>query len=52
MKWMLWTILGGIAFLLCQAWEWHHLITGEHAVLVDGKLRSLDKQWAVIPGVN
>jgi len=37
-KWMLWTILGGIAFLSCQAWEWHHLITGEHAVLVDGKI--------------
>ena len=36
MKWMLWTILGGLAFLLCQAWEWHHLITGEHAVLADG----------------
>jgi len=35
-KWMLWTILGGIAFLLCQAWEWHHLITGENAVLADG----------------
>jgi cytochrome c oxidase subunit 3 len=31
-----WTILGGIAFLGCQAWEWHHLITGQHAVLVDG----------------
>ena len=37
-KWLLWTILGGIAFLSCQAWEWHHLITGEHAVLVDGKI--------------
>ena len=37
-KWMVWTILGGLAFLLCQAWEWHHLITGEHAVLsLDGK---------------
>ncbi len=24
-KWMLWTILGGIAFLSCQAWEWWHL---------------------------
>ncbi len=24
-KWMIWTILGGIAFLSCQAWEWHHL---------------------------
>ena len=38
MKWLLWTILGGIAFLSCQAWEWHHLITGEHAVLVNGKI--------------
>ena len=37
-KWLLWTILGGVAFLSCQAWEWHHLITGEHAVLADGKI--------------
>ncbi|MDN5202837.1 cytochrome c oxidase subunit 3 [Fulvivirgaceae bacterium BMA10] len=27
-KWMLWTILGGIAFLGCQAWEWSHFIHG------------------------
>ena len=37
MKWMAWTIVGGLAFLLCQAWEWHHLITGQHPVLIDGK---------------
>jgi cytochrome c oxidase subunit 3 len=36
MKWMFWTIIGGIAFLACQAWEWHHLITGQHGVVVDG----------------
>src|SRR3990170_8946270 len=24
-KWMFWTIIGGIAFLGCQAWEWTHL---------------------------
>ena len=24
-KWMLWTILGGLTFLGCQAWEWTHL---------------------------
>ena len=24
-KWMLWTIVGGICFLSCQAWEWTHL---------------------------
>jgi cytochrome c oxidase subunit III len=38
MKWLFWTIIGGLAFLGCQAWEWHHLITGEHIVLMDGKL--------------
>jgi cytochrome c oxidase subunit 3 len=27
-KWMLWTILGGFAFLGSQAWEWTHFITG------------------------
>ena len=25
-KWMLWTIVGGITFLGCQAWEWTHFI--------------------------
>ncbi len=24
-KWMIWTIIGGIAFLSCQAYEWNHL---------------------------
>jgi len=38
-KWMAWTIVGGFAFLACQAWEWHHLITGDHAVLVDGQIQ-------------
>lgn len=37
-KWLTWTVLGGFAFLACQAWEWTHLITGEHAVLVQNKL--------------
>ncbi len=27
-KWMLWTILGGVTFLGCQAWEWSHFIAG------------------------
>jgi cytochrome c oxidase subunit 3 len=27
-KWMLWTILGGIAFISCQAWEWTIFISG------------------------
>lgn len=27
-KWMLWTIIGGLTFLSCQAWEWTHFIHG------------------------
>lgn len=27
-KWMLWTIVGGLTFLGCQAWEWTHFIHG------------------------
>ena len=30
-KWMLWTIVGGLTFLGCQAWEWSHFIHGTHA---------------------
>lgn len=40
-KWLFWTIVGGLAFLSCQAWEWHHLITGEHAVLVNGHIEMI-----------
>jgi cytochrome c oxidase subunit 3 len=25
---MVWTLIGGIAFLSCQAWEWTHFIVG------------------------
>ena len=34
-KYMILTILGGIAFLSCQAWEWTHLLTGEHVTLLE-----------------
>lgn len=27
-KWMGWTIVGGLTFLGCQAWEWSHFIHG------------------------
>ncbi len=38
-KYMILTIIGGFAFLACQAWEWTHLLTGEHvAMLSDGSL--------------
>ncbi len=32
-KWMLWTIVGGITFLGCQAWEWGHFIVGDGAAV-------------------
>jgi len=28
---LIWTIIGGLAFLSCQAWEWTHLRLDEHA---------------------
>ena len=38
-KYMILTIIGGFAFLACQAWEWTHLLTGDHiAMLNDGSL--------------
>ncbi|MCC7526168.1 MAG: cytochrome c oxidase subunit 3 [Chitinophagaceae bacterium] len=40
-KWLLWTILGGLMFLGCQAWEWTHLITHVHPVLIDGQIKEI-----------
>ena len=48
-KWLAWTIVGGLAFLGCQAWEWHHLITGEHAVLIDGKIELIGQTMRANP---
>jgi cytochrome c oxidase subunit III len=48
-KWLIWTIVGGLAFLGCQAWEWHHLITGEHVVLVGNQLDMVGQTTRVNP---
>ena len=48
-KWLFWTIVGGFAFLACQAWEWTHLITGEHAVLTDKGLDVIGQTTRVNP---
>lgn len=39
-KWMLWTIVGGLTFLGCQAWEWTHFIVGtdEGGKMLDGSI--------------
>src|SRR6187431_81856 len=42
-KWMLWTILGGAAFLGCQAWEWTHFIVGNG--LPDGGANLVHNQY-------
>lgn len=45
-KWMLWTIAGGAAFLLCQAYEWYHFILGsEGGALVNGQLVKGANLW-------
>jgi cytochrome c oxidase subunit 3 len=48
-KWLAWTVVGGIAFLACQAWEWTHLITGEHAVLTGDKISLMGQTVTVNP---
>jgi cytochrome c oxidase subunit 3 len=56
-KYMFWTILGGLAFLGCQAWEWTHLITGTHHVLVNGVVEEMattvtTNPWGeIVPGL-
>ncbi len=39
-KWMLWTIIGGLTFLGCQAWEWSHFIHGTEngGLMPDGSI--------------
>lgn len=51
-KWMLWTILGGLTFLSCQAWEWSHFIHGTEAGTTIKEL--VNGQWVsrVIHGAN
>jgi cytochrome c oxidase subunit 3 len=49
-KYMVLTILGGLAFLSCQAWEWTHLLTGEHvSLLSNGTLSVLPTTVAANP---
>jgi cytochrome c oxidase subunit III len=48
-KWVAWTIVGGLAFLGCQAWEWHHLITGELPALIDGQIQMVGQTTTVNP---
>lgn len=51
-KWLIWTIIGGAAFLGCQAWEWHHLITGTHPVLANGQIEIIGQTMTGNPWGN
>lgn len=51
-KWMLWTILGGIAFLSCQAWEWTHFIVGtDGGTVMSGFINGKMAEYTVV-GAN
>ena len=50
-KWKLWAVVGGFAFLGCQAWEWNHFIHGTDTgstfrFLIDGDWVSQTVQGA------
>lgn len=50
-KWVAWTIVGGTAFLSCQAYEWYHFIHGTEEgayVLEAGALANVIN----VPGIN
>jgi cytochrome c oxidase subunit 3 len=55
-KWMLWTILGGITFLGCQAWEWMHFIHGSDSMVAlfsigfDGEYAKLMSGASIVEG--
>jgi len=53
-KWMIWTIVGGIAFIGCQAWEWGHFIEGSNSLVqvFNPLTGSFEGNYAkIIPGV-
>ena len=41
-KYMLWTVIGGVAFLSCQAYEWYHFIIGTHFGEYGGSFNLMD----------
>jgi cytochrome c oxidase subunit 3 len=48
-KWMLWTILGGLTFLGCQAWEWTHFIVGTDTPTMRPVFDTLSGVWKDVP---
>lgn len=51
-KWMFWTIIGGILFLGSQAWEWYHFIVGTEQGAVRNILVNGEWKDTLIHGAN
>jgi cytochrome c oxidase subunit 3 len=49
---MIWTIIGGFAFLACQAYEWYHFIIGTHGELFAGSLHLIEGSVATALPAN
>jgi len=47
-KWMLWTIIGGLTFLGCQAWEWTHFIIGTETPTISKVFNSQSGLWTEV----
>jgi cytochrome c oxidase subunit 3 len=53
-KWMLWTIVGGLTFLSCQAWEWTHFIVGTDVATMKDVFNTSTGLWekVAVTGAN
>ena len=51
-KWMLWTLLGGITFLSCKAWEWTHFIVGTGVPTMKDVFNHTTGLWEATPVVG
>ncbi|MCB9309124.1 MAG: cytochrome c oxidase subunit 3 [Lewinellaceae bacterium] len=49
-KWMAWTIIGGLAFLSCQAWEWTTLMGEEHMTIRTNPFGTHTEQGVYLEG--
>jgi cytochrome c oxidase subunit 3 len=48
--WMIWTIIGGLGFLGCQAWEWNTLIGKEHMSVLTNPFGSHTEHGVYLEG--
>lgn len=49
-KWMVLTIIGGLGFLSCQAWEWTNLIAKEHMTIFNNPFGTYTENGVYLMG--